>query len=63
MTCNICGYVFCLSLWFYSDVDMRRKYLKKIATIPLEKIESAPVGEKDFHINRIRVYKSMAIVA
>lgn len=43
MTCNICGYVFCLSLWFYSDVDMRRKYLKKIATIFLEKIESACV--------------------
>ena len=55
--------MFCLLLWFYSDVDKRRKYLKKLATISLEKIESAPVGEKDFHINRIRVYKSMAIVA
>ena len=55
--------MFCLLLWFYSDVDKRRKYLKKIATISLEKIESACVGEKDFHINRIRVYKSMAIVA
>ena len=41
MACNICGYVFYMSLWFYSDVDMRRKYLKKIATISLEKIESA----------------------
>lgn len=43
MTCNICVHVFCLSLWFYSDVDMRRKYLKKIAIISLEKIESACV--------------------
>ena len=43
MTCSICVYVFCMSLWFYSDVDKRRKYLKKIATISLEKIESACV--------------------
>ena len=43
MACNICVYVFCVSLWFYSDVDMRRKYLKKNATISLKKIESACV--------------------